>query len=838
MPRIFRPALLASAGFITGLSLHTVSAFADSAQADTANSGQTTEKAATPQAPASDANENTGNESTSNEGSSNVSTVDAPLPYRHLDWLSPEALEALPPAERPALFGVCKGAYLPPVIRLPDEVTDPRNAPIEATADRYETNEDGSITMTGDVIIQQGGRQLESDRITIDQGTRESELKGNVRIRQQGMLMTGEKAFLNLNEKNLSLEDAEYVVHESRIRGTATHIHNESEDVLVFDKSSFTTCEPGSNAWLFEASDIRLNKDSGWGTAKHAVIRVKDVPVFYFPWLMFPIDDRRQTGFLFPSFSSGEDNGNTVATPYYLNLAPNYDATLTPRYMSARGEQLEAEFRYLTPYGEGELGAAYLPNDQSYDDETRDLALWQHNGYFANNWYSRVDYTRVSDDDYFNDLATSLNAKSQTHLNQLAQVGYSGSNLNGILLVQRYQTVDELISDANLPYRKQPQFKLNGEWDLAESGFTAIWESETTRFEHPEENFSGVTEADRVTLAPAIEYNYRKPWAFVTPRLQVVHSQYDFTSNTAGGSLDEDQTLYTASLDARLFLERPISVSDEDYTQTLEPRFFYLYRPYEDQDHRQTFDSGLFTFDYSQLFRENRFSGYDRYGDANQVSLGLSTAFIEEATGWERFRASMGQIFYFRDREVQLNANTPDDTSDRSAWVGLLEWRVSDHLRFRSDLQWDENNNNIDRANATLNYSSPEKGIVNLGYRYADDGAASIDVEKIRQSDFSFLWPATENWSLMGRWSYDLEYDRSFENLIGVEYDSCCWRVRLVNRRYLTEDSSNPAEVEAKRGIFLQFQLKGLGGVGNELDDVLSDSISGFEYRQEQLSIR
>lgn len=822
MPRIFRSAFYVSVSLITGLTLHTVSAFADDVQANDSNS-----KPGPAETPAAVA-----------PISPRLSTVDAPLPYRYLDWLSPDAIAAMPPEERPEISGVCGGIYLAPIIKTSELDVDPRNAPIEATADRYESSKDGSITLSGDVIIQQGGRQLESDHIVIDQQTRETLLQGNVRIRQEGMLMTGAQGKLNLNDKNLSLENAEYVVHDSRIRGTATRIHNESQDVLVLDKSSYTTCEPGANDWLFEASDIRLNKDSGWGTAKHAVIRVKDVPVFYFPWLMFPIDDRRQSGFLFPSFSNDEDNGTTVAVPYYLNLAPNYDATLTPRYMSTRGEQLEAEFRYLTPWGRGELGAAYLPDDQSYDNETRELGLWRHNGYFAPGWYSTIDYTEVSDDDYFSDLATSLNAKSQTHLNQLAQVGYSGSNLNGVVLVQRYQTIDELIADASLPYRKQPQFRLNGAWDLAESGFTAIWQSEATRFEHPVDDFAGVVDADRIALTPAIEYNYRKPWAFITPRLKLIHSQYDFTSNTAGKSLQEEQTLYTASLDARLFLERPLQVSGDAYTQTLEPRFFYLYTPFKEQDHRQTFDSGLFTFDYSQLFRENRFSGNDRYGDANQVSLGLSTAFIEESTGWERFRASMGQIFYFRDREVQLTSATPDATNARSAWVGLLEWRVSDYLRFAADLQWDENVNNIDRVNAGLNYNDPDNGILNLAYRYADDGAATVNIQKIKQSDFSFLWPVTANWSLVGRTSYDLESDRSFENLVGVEYDSCCWRVRLVNRRYLQENSADPTELKAKRGLFFQFQLKGLGGMGNELDDVLADSISGFEYRQKQLSNR
>ena len=777
-----------------------------------------------------------GTQDSAHNSSTNISTVDNPLPYRHLDWLSAEEIQALPEAERPILNGVCEGAYLAPTIGTStneEALLAPESFPIEATADHYQANGDGTIELIGDVIIQQGGRQLESDRITINQHTRETSLLGNVRIRESGMLMAGEEAELNLNEKNLSLKSAEYVVHDSRIRGTAEHIYNESQSTLVFSKSSYTTCEPKSNAWLFEASDIRLNQASGWGTAKHAIIRVKDVPVFYFPWLMFPIDDRRQSGFLFPSFSSGEENGTKVALPYYFNLAPNYDATLTPRHMSERGTQLEGEFRYLTNYGEGELGAAYLPNDNSFNDETRNLNLWKHEGSFAKRWSAEVDYTKVSDDDYFDDLATSLNAKSQTHLDQKAGVKYTANHWNASLNVERHQTLDELLTDADLPYRKMPQFSLNGEWNHGQSGFYSLFQSEITRFEHPEEDFNGVTDADRITLAPGIEYRYRKPWASATPRLRVIYSEFDFDSAIEGQSIQEDQTLYTASLDAQLFFERPATIGNSDYTQTLEPRLFYLYTPFEEQSHRQTFDSGRITFDYNQLFRENRFTGGDRYGDANQVSLGLTTRFINKNTGWEQFRASMGQIFYFDDRRVQLTESDAVETDERSAWVGQTEWRFNQHWRMLSELQWNENVNNIDRASASVNYESAEHGLFNASYRYLDDGASTFSgSDKIKQTDISFLLPANENWSVIGRWGYDLEYERSFENLVGVEYDSCCWRVRLVNRRYLKEDSDDPLMVEPQRGVFLQFQLKGLGGIGNELDDILNESIRGFENRE------
>ncbi len=768
-----------------------------------------------------------------------ISTVDAPAPYRRLDWFSASELEKIPPAQRPALNGVCEGAYLAPVIGDPGKQQNPKNAPIEATADYYQTDNDGTISLSGDVIIQQGNRQLESDLIQINQHTRETRLNGHVRIRQEGMLMVGEKADVNLNSKSLSLENAEYVVHESRIRGNAAHIYNEDQNILIFKKSSYTTCAPDSNAWLFQADTIRLNQGSGWGTAKHAVIRVKDVPVFYFPWLMFPIDDRRQTGFLFPSFGSDNENGTQITQPYYINLAPDFDATLTPRHMTRRGTQLEGEFRYLTAYGEGELGVAYLPSDDAFNDESRELNLWQHSGYFAKRWSANVDYQRVSDDDYFEDLATGLNAKSQTHLNQSAGIGYSTANWHINLRVQAYQTLDKFITDDNLPYRKVPQFTLNGDWGIGkDTGFRFIWNSEAVHFEHPEDDYNGITEANRITLAPGIEYQYRQPWVQITPRLTLIHSDYDLTSDTANNSLHEDQTLYTASLDTRLFFERQLTLgatgNSKSYTQTLEPRFFYLYTPFKQQNHRQTFDTGRINFDYYQLFRENRFTGADRYGDANQISLGLTTRLLDNETGQERFRASMGQIFYLQDRKVQLGATDSIEDHRRSAWVGQAQWHINQHWWLRSDLQWNETVNNIDKTSASLHYRNNNGALFNLGYRYLDSGAVNFsNVEKIKQSDLSFVWPVKPRWSLVGRWEYDLEYDRSFENLIGVEYDSCCWRVRLVNRRYLREDNDDPLKVEPQRGIFLQFQLKGLGGVGTELDSILNESIRGFKDREQ-----
>ena len=388
-----------------------------------------------------------------------ISTIDNPAPYRHLDWVTPEERKKWPASQQPNINSCCDGLYLPPTV--PYSTSNPDLAPIEAASDHYDADGNGKIVFDGNVIIQQGGRQLESDHVELDQKAQTTLLEGNVRIRENGMLLTGDKATFSLISKDVDIYNAEYVIHDSHIHGEASRIYNNGEKVLTLDQGSYTTCEPNSDAWVFEADDITLNNESGWGTAKNATLKIKDIPVFYFPWVMFPVDDRRQTGFLFPTIGFDDDNGTDISAPLYLNLTPNMDATLTFRNMTRRGSLIDGEFRYLFPFGEGQLGASYLANDK-FTDTDRKLALFKHKGSFSNGWSANVDYTKVSDEDYFADLETTLDANAKTHLDQKAQIGFQRQHWSGSMLVQNHQTLDELITDNDKPYRKVPQVRFNG----------------------------------------------------------------------------------------------------------------------------------------------------------------------------------------------------------------------------------------------------------------------------------------------------------------------------------------------------------------------------------------
>ena len=749
-------------------------------------------------------------------------------PYQHLDWVTADEIAALPPERRPRFTGICEGVYLAPSL----VEGDPTQAKIEASADRFDTLPDGTNILSGGGVLKQGNRELYSDEIRLNRITRATALEGNVKIRQQGMLILGDSAEVNLNEKKLDVKNTEYVIHSIHVHGKAGRIYNPEERVLVLDQSSYTTCQPGSEAWVIKADEIKLDEEKGWGEVSGATVELGGVPVVYLPWWTFPIDDRRQSGFLFPSIGSGE-NGLDFSTPYYLNLAPNYDATLTPRYLADRGEMLEGEFRYLTDNTEGDFGVGYMPDDQDYDDR-RSLVTWHHRGQYFSKWINEVDYTRVSDSDYFLDLDTTLNTSADTHLNQRADLKYFGDTWTGSISVRQFQTIDDLIVDNDLPYRMLPQLSTLGRFPFHDNRLQLQLGAEYTYFDHPEDDISGPTSADRVRLIPAALYNYRRPWGFVVPKVSLYYRYYDLNQVNLE---DNEKTLENSifSLDSGLYLDRPFDFRGTHFLQTLEPRVFYLYAPYKEQSDLPLFDTAKTSFSYEQLFRENRFTGGDRVGDANQVSVGLTSRLINQDTGAEQINISLGQIFYLRDRVVQLAETDAIEETTLSPFVGRLNWLLNQNWTWRAEAQMDTQENNLDSVVTGFRYRDEYNNLVNLNFNYYDSGAVIADpeAESIKQSDISFLWSLSQRWGIIGRWGFDLEQNRSYDNIVGIEYESCCWRARLVNRRYLKESNDVNEVVEPSQGIYLQFELKGLGGLGGSVDRMLDDAISGYREREE-----
>ncbi len=814
--------------------------------------------------------------------------------YSHLDWVPREKLT---PAQLAETGPYCSGAYIEPVRPGMNDSTPKDESPtfLGAKVSRYQ-QEQQIATLAGDVVMRQGSMQAEADEANLYQAENRGELVGNVKIRDNGSLVVGDRAEIQLDTGEAQVDNAEYVMHKSRIRGNALYAKRSENAIIRLKDGTYTTCEPNSNAWQLKGNNITLNPATGFGTATNVTLRVKDIPVLYTPYIYFPIDDRRQSGFLPPSFSTSSDTGFMLVTPYYFNLAPNYDATLYPRYMAKRGLLMEGEFRYLTPSSEGQFGGAWL-NDE--DDKRKDMTdyqdqrwmvNWQHKGGLDSRWMTEVDYTDISDPYYFQDLESDqIGVESRDFLNQQGALTYRGGSYTARLNMQAYERATII----NItPYDKLPQLTLNGVLPYKPAGLKFGYDTELVRFDRNLRNgdfkdedgvstpwydtrVRGLARAngDRATVAPSVSLPMNWTYGFLTPKIKYSYSRYDLDLDTlgktqVGGSYDSSPTrdVPIFSVDSGLYFDRDTQWFGKNYRQTLEPRLYYLNVPYKDQTDIPVFDTGEYTFNYASLFRDNRFSGGDRIGDENKLSLGITNRWIEE-NGFERQRFSIGQALYLKDRKVQLPGidyrTRTDAKSDVSPYALEYEYRFNRDWRFNSDFNWDPDSRSTRSGSAMFHYQ-PEDNvnkIVNLGYRYRNDmvrydqttgqwtvgggdygtpGSPNYikDYYKIQQHDFSIMWPIVPQWTAIARWQHDYNRNRTLEALGGFEYDNCCWKLRLINRYWVDYDEYSqdaPQNEKGDHGIFLQIVLKGLGGVvGNKVESFLDTGIQGYRAREDQ----
>lgn len=714
-------------------------------------------------------------------------------PYTQLDWVVDPN------------YGFCGGYYQAPEFTNQPQQDD---APLFLEAAQSSTKIGGLTKLEGGVKLQQDNRLLSSDYAELDQVTNKASLEGNVSFREPGLLLRGRHAQVDIKSHETLVSDSIFVLHEQEMRGQADRFIRLADSRLRMEQGSFTYCPPGDESWQVAADNITLNKEEGYGTAKHAKLEVAGVPILYLPYFSFPIDDRRRSGFLYPSFSISSDNGVELGVPYYFNLAPNYDATLTPRLFSERGLQLEGEFRYLNSWSMNQTSAAYLPSDDKFGDDRWLLGL-EHQSQNNGRWHSKVDFTRVSDKDYYDDLDTMLDVSKEDHLQQLGEVQYTGDGFTALARVQSYQT----ISDDESPYRRMPQLLVHGGKGWGDFG--ASYLAEFVSFDR---DIGGLTGADRVTgervhVRPGINYNYQRPWGYIRPSAQIWHSSYQLDDQVTGLEDNPSLTVPVVSLDSGMYFDRPLENGGQ---QTLEPRLFMLYVVQEDQDDIPVFDTAEFDFNYRSLFRFNRFSGHDRIGDTQQISLGLTSRWIMD-DGYEKARFSIGQAYYFDDREVQL-PSLADQTDGQSDIASETVWNFSRKWRGTMDLIFDEKFD-TSKSNFKLSYKGDLDHRWNLSYRFEEN--------ERKQVDTSFIWPLAPQWGLIGRWQYDIDNDENIESLFGVEYEDCCWSIRIAAREWL-DDTDN-----TDSALYIQFFLKGLGSLGSG-DSSYLDDISGFKEREEQ----
>lgn len=686
------------------------------------------------------------------------------------------------------------------------------------TADEADLVENGISTLTGNAEVTRDSQQVTADVIEYNQPNETADLDGNINYWDEALFLKSNEAYLQFDNGIGEFTDADYILKDSRVRGQASKLVLDVGTRTEMEEVRYTTCDPDDEFWRLTADKITLDHENNWGKARNVVLRIKDFPVFYSPYMSFPLSKERKSGFLAPGYGNTNRHGLEVRTPYYWNISPNMDATLTPRVLSNSGVMAMGEYRYLFSRAAGEVSFEYLASDNEREDQHRNAFSLTHHQQFLDRGSAFLTYNRVSDKFYFEDFGSQLSTTSTRFLERRADVHYRGNNWNITTRIQDYQTVDRSIAATSRPYKRLPQVLFNYGSPRTYGQLNYGIGTEAVYFERGDETiFTDNVNGLRAHIQPYVSFPMRTVATFLEPKLSLDYTQYNL-EDSANFTRNPSRVLPVFSLDSGLFLERETKILNTGYLQTLEPRLFYLYTPNEDQSDLPVFDTGLLTNSFDSLFREDRFSGNDRRGDANQLTFALTSHLINQETGRELGHISVGQIFYFQNRKVTLPGGTVRD-EDGSALIAEFNTKFIKNWNIGGDIIFDPHvGNGTEKITAQATYNPAPGKVLNLAYRVRRD---ATDIE---QSDISFRWPVVKNWSAVGRWNYAVPEGRSLETFAGLEYESCCWGARMVARRFLTDING-----EFDTGIFLQVELKGLAGIGKKTVDFLKQQIPGYQ---------
>jgi LPS-assembly protein len=688
---------------------------------------------------------------------------------------------------------------------------------------------DRQVEAEGSVIMRNPKEQVEADWLRYDKLADEAHARGNVVFSQRRDRVTGSAFRLKLSERLGEMHDVSYQLHTEDgkfARGETATLTFAGPDVYQMRDASYTTCAPGDDDWFLRMGDLKLDYVTSLGTARNTRIEFLGKPIVYVPWMDFALDDNRKSGFLSPSYGASTERGLELVTPWYWNIAPNRDATITPRVMSKRGMQLGGEFRYLEPDYHGEVAVELLPDDRQAE-RGRYRGLLRHQHRFDERWSGNFVFERVSDDRYFSDLSNLVSQTSQVNLPQHAELHYQGGWWQASGLLQRYQTLQDPDNPIIEPYHRLPQLRLNALKErLGGHDIRFDFTGEAVYFDH---RAQGRVQGGRLYAQPSVAYPWQTAYAMVTPRLGLHLSRYALDGASrfkpdslgyqpAGGFEDSTLALPVFSLDTSLFLERDWRFLGIDFLQTLEPRAYYVYIPYRDQSRVPVFDSSARELSLDQLFTENQYIGADRINDANQLTLALTSRLLDQDTGVERLQVTLGQRYYFTDQRVALpgQALRGKDSTDLLA---SISGQLTPRLSVRAGLQYDTAESDLSRANLGAGWRDGPGRVINADYRYT--------LGSLNQIDLSFQWPIAPRWHGLGRLNYSVRDSRLVEGLAGFEYNAGCWSLRAVMQRLAT------TETTANNAFFLQLELRGLTRLGPNPLEVLQRNISGYVQSSE-----
>ena len=743
-------------------------------------------------------------------------------------WLKQAQLDLLPDP-KPILSPQCNGVFFQaPTLDAQQEKGAKEQQSISADKALYEAN--GTSTFEGHVVLQQGPQRITSDRLYYHHTSNTIELDGNVIFNNDGLLIASEQAKHNANEESSELNDAEFLIFESGLNGRAKSISLSENEVNV-QHSRMTSCPPGEEHWLLKSSELHLDQEKGWGYAKHASLHIGQVPIMYTPYFTFPIDDRRKSGFLYPSLGNDSINGADVSLPYYFNIAPNYDATLTPRILSKRGQQLAGEFRYLNRLGEGKLGGDYLGQDQLnplYSE--RKQVQWQHEARFQENWFFNSRYFYLSDPDYLDDLDSFSSNTNLGYVERNARIDYFKQNIYFSLLAQDFQVLDT-INTLDQPYRLAPQMNTGISLPVKNTVFEISFAEQLSRFERDIDTSTidavaisngEISTGLRNVFIPTLHADLSGAAYFFKPAAAVHIRNYRLENYQA---LDTNEDIHRSipiyTLDSGLIFERELNLQQNAYTQTLEPRIFLVKIPFKDQSDIPNFDSATLSSNDSQLFRALRYSGHDLIGDTEQGTVGLSSKLYDN-TQRERADFSLGQIFYFEDRKILLEANE-DTLAEQSPVFASMQLRLLQNWFFKQGVEWNSDNNHLEQFSTLVSFKSDANHIANFEYRYRPE-SSNIAQEETRAS---FVWPLHHRWKALSYWNFDLNQHSTIELASGLEYENCCLVVRVLNQKWLRKISSTNSYESANKQS-LELQLKGLGNLNDQISEYFKGKIHGY----------
>ena len=772
-------------------------------------------------------------------GQADASSTQSPLesPAAPADQTCP--LGSFHCAPRPLNYAMCRPNALLEFYD-PSLGKDPslrETSPTLVQAQHVDSSNQSIYHLSGTVRLQRADQQLQADRIDYNDESTDYDARGNVRYQEAGQLLAASSMRGNTEASRGIANDVRYQMLDARGNGTAGQGQMLDAQHTRYSQATYSTCDVGHHLWEFRAKSITIDKETGVGVARNATMRLGNVPFLYLPYFSFPVDDRRKSGFLYPTIGHTSRSGYEISTPYYLNLAPNYDATLDPRYYSARGAMLAGEFRYLTPGSRGQLNVEYVPDDHGESDgladtkgDSRYLVKFADRTQLWKGWQFVGSYNHASDSSYLYDYGDALSHSAVYTLGSNAAIVGSGKWWNAAYGGTIYQNVNPFVTDRGLPYRQLPYAKFSMDVPLSrwlEFGM----DTSAVAFRK-----AGFVEGQREDLYPYLAADFGTSAWFVRPRLAYRYTAYQLGSDyqdygyrglLGNGAItpfdrkSPSRSLPIVSLDSGLVFDRSTTLFGNGYTQTLEPRLYYLYVPYRNQNNLPLFDTNVMSFDYWQLFSTNQFSGADRQMDANNLTAALTTRLLDD-NGVERVSASIGQIHYFSPQKV-LGTDWV-----RSAYVAQLDVQLSDRWRLNSAYQWSPNTRLTDMAAVQLQRRLRTDGIFNFSYRYRRG--------LLEQYSASVVYPVSERWRLVGAWTYSVKDRESVDALAGVEYDSCCVSLRLVGRSYVNQGyyGFGPAPAGGNinhrdNAVMFEVVFKGLGSTGGQIDPLLRRDILGYQ---------